>query len=98
MTFIIKYTETDDEIAANIEAVRATENPVLADWGISSEEWVAEWKDLLVCDVDNVVRGGWSLGGVELHEAHQFATREDAEAWIAKYKDTEPGTFEIVPL
>ena len=94
MTFIIRYTETPEEIAANVEAVRASENPILADWGISPEAWVAEWKDLLVCTVD----GAWSLGGVELYEADQFPTREDAEAWLAKYADTEPGTFEIMEL
>lgn len=91
MSYVIHYIETAEEIAANVEAVRATENPVLADWGISPEEWVAEWRDLLVCTKD----GAWSLGGVEIHEADQFPTREDAEAWIAKYGDTEPGTFEI---
>lgn len=93
MTFVIKYTETAEEIAANVEAVRATGNEVLLDWGISPEEWVAEWRDLYVCDAD----AEWSLGGVEIHEAHQFDTAAAADNWITVHGLSEPGTWEILP-
>jgi hypothetical protein len=95
MNYVIRYTETPDEIAANVAAVAESAGREYLDTlGCTPEEYVEGWSDLYVV----TVKGAWSLGGVEPYEADTFDTREDAEAWLAKYGDTEPGTWEIMPL
>jgi hypothetical protein len=94
MDYIIHYTETPDEIASNVEAVRATGGEMLDLMECTPEEYVEGWADLYVVTID----GAWSLGGVEPYEADTFPTRKAAEAWVAKYGDSEPGTWEVFEL
>jgi hypothetical protein len=100
MTYVIRYIETPDEIAANVAAVAQSAGREYLDlMETTPEEFVAGWNDLYVCDEhEKEVEIEWSLGGVEPYEAHQFSTREDADAWLAEHGDTEPGTWEIMEL
>lgn len=95
MSYIIHYTETPEEVAANVAAVAESAGKEYLDMlGCTPEEYVEGWSDLYV----TTMHGAWSLGGVEPYEADQFPTREDAETWIRKYGDTEPGSWTIIEL
>lgn len=97
MTYVIQYTETADEVAHNIEAVRESGGVHLDLMDVTPEEYVAGWKDLYVTDV---VGGetGWSLGGCEPYEAMEFATLAEAEQFVATEGSSEPGTWAVMEL
>lgn len=93
MPYTIRYTETADEVAHNVEAVRQSGGVHLDLMGVTPEEYVEGWKDLYVTEVKGDAE--WSLGGCEPYEAMQFPTALAAEVWLATHGTEEPGTFEI---